>query len=152
MATSPNLSLFYPTAAGDLLPYNDYAALISRVDEHTFDNDKVRSGIVTTTDATVTSVLEYTPTDAYVTQIKARVIGRKSDGTAGAAYEVTACVRRAGGTVTLIGAVAATSTMEDNASWAATIDVSGTLVRVRVTGVAATTINWKAKAEILEIT
>ena len=102
------------------------------------------SGSVTTTDATVTTVLSFTPPDEGTTLVEASIIGVKSDGSASAAYKVFATVGRDGGTTSLIGAATQAHVGESAAGYNATIDVSDPSVRIRVTGVAATTFKWYA--------
>lgn len=98
---------------------------------------------VQTVDATVTTLLSYTPTDEKVTTIFAIVSACRSDGGAGASYMRRAAVRRDGGVTVLVGAVETIGAdKEDVAGWDVTIDVSTPAARVRVTGAAATTINW----------
>lgn len=105
---------------------------------------------VTTTDATVTTCGSYTMPDEASARVHAVVLGRQSASTNAAAYEITAAVKRETGTLSQItGSPVAEATMEDDAAWAATIDVLGNDVRVRVTGVAATTITWQATIEII---
>jgi len=100
-------------------------------------------GQVQTTDATVTTLALYTPPDGGVATVRVVVSARRSTGAEAAGYERVATVRRAGGTTTLVGAVTSVHSAEDVAGWDATIDVSGADVRVRVTGVAAVTIDWR---------
>lgn len=108
--------------------------------------DDSKEGNVQTADATVTTLLSFTPTADRTVFVKLRVAGRRSDDAAGAGYEVTAAFRvTSGGAVTLIGAAGATFTAEDDATWNCTLDTDGTLIRARVTGVAATTIRWTGK-------
>lgn len=77
--------------------------------------------------------------------ISALVSGRRTDtGTQSAGYRIDATVKDVSGTATLVGTVNAISTMEDDAAWDATINVSGATPRIRVTGVAAETIQWSA--------
>lgn len=102
-----------------------------------------------TSDATVTTCGTVTLTDGKVTLVSGRVVARKSDGTKGAGYLLEAAYRRAGGTVTLIGAVLADATFEDDATWDCTFDISGTTVRIRVTGAAAETIDWVSRLATL---
>lgn len=101
------------------------------------------SATVQTTDATVTTLLATTPDDGVAIICECRITGRKNDGTESAGYTVTGAFRRAGATTTTVG-TAVTATHEDVAGWDAILDSSGTDVRVRVTGVAATTIDWAA--------
>jgi hypothetical protein len=103
-------------------------------------------GRVQTTDATVTTAASFTPADGTVVSVWVAVDARQTDGTKGASYLRRALYRRVGGTVTLIGSVQTIGTdAEETAGWDATLDISSTLVRVRVTGAAATTIDWTAR-------
>jgi hypothetical protein len=67
----------------------------------------------------------------------------KSDGSAGAAYMVTAAYRVASATASQIGATQVTP-LEDASGWDCTADVDSGSARLRVTGVAATSITWSA--------
>jgi len=105
---------------------------------------------VQTSDATVTSLSTFTtkPSKAYL--VTAKVVAlNATDLTQGAGYVRYASFRTdAAGVLTQIGATAATATIEDNAAWDATIDASGTDIRVRVTGAAATLVNWRGDINI----
>jgi hypothetical protein len=107
------------------------------------------NGAVTTTDATVTSALLIPVATSTVSTVFVTVAGRNSAGSQGAAYVLSGTFRNDAGTVTQIGTTTALVTHEDNAAWACVLDVSGTNVRVRVTGAAATTITWNAGARAL---
>jgi hypothetical protein len=98
---------------------------------------------VQTTDATVTSLFTWTITDECVTTVVVEVDAIKSDGSVTASYVRRVRIKRDGGTVT-VGTVETTFTDEEAgfASCDVTIDNSTSTGRVRVTGVAATTIDW----------
>lgn len=98
---------------------------------------------VSTTDATVTSVNALVPTDNKGVIVLARVIGRKSDGTQLGAYTIEAAFRVASGTVTQVGTAVVVSTFEDDSAWDATVNTNSAAIRVRVTGKAATNIDWE---------
>lgn len=101
---------------------------------------------VNTTDATQTSVTTVTvPTDSALL-IEARIVGRRTGGTAGAAQDAAVYVRTAryknvAGTVT-INNLQSDYTSEDQAGWNGTLDASGTTARIRVTGAANNNITW----------
>lgn len=106
-------------------------------------------GSVQTTDATVTTLSSISVEDGKTTHIEATVSARKTDGTAGATYSLHSSFRRTGGTTTQIGGITTVSHIaEDDSSWNATTDVSGSTVRIRVTGAAATIIDWTSTAVI----
>lgn len=64
------------------------------------------------------------------------------DGVNRASYKLEATVYRDGGNATLQGGVTSVHTSESEAAWDATFTVSGNILRVSVTGEAATTIGW----------
>ncbi len=107
---------------------------------------------VQTTDATVTSLWAHTLPDTMSYLVEAHVLGKESDGSNRNAYVVRALVYRSGGAAVMQGAVEATYSEESDASWGiATLDVNTNDVRLRVQGVAATTINWEAKIKIVAL-
>jgi hypothetical protein len=97
-----------------------------------------------TTDATATTLGTVTPADGKVTTVVAEIYGYRDTGAEAASYFVALTVRRSGATVTAIGTATALHTAEDVAGWAGTLDVSGTTVRVRVTGAASSNVAWSA--------
>lgn len=109
---------------------------------------QLQTAKVTTTDATATALWSYTvPTNAVV-RIVATIVGRKSDGSARAAYTKIASFYRATGSAAQGGSTETIGTdYESNSAWDATIDLSTNTVRVLVTGAASTTIAWSASIE-----
>lgn len=108
---------------------------------------------VQTTDATQTTLYSETLADESAYMVRAYVTGKKNDSTDRAVYGKVACVYRdAGGGATIQGSVGDIFTdIESNASWDVTVTVNTNDVRVSVTGVAATTIDWKGKIEVIAI-
>jgi hypothetical protein len=80
--------------------------------------------------------------------IKASILGVKSDYTKVYGSEMFAVFRNVGGTITQISTTDAT-TKTDFSTAVATIDASGSNYRVRITGEAATTINWSLQVEYI---
>lgn len=98
---------------------------------------------VQTTDAVQTTVDSITLLDENTYHVEAEVVGVKSDGTDRATYHLACTVYRTGaGGATLQGAVTSFHTQESDANWDATFTVNGNDLRVSVTGVAATTVEW----------
>lgn len=97
---------------------------------------------VETTDATVTNLYTFTIPDEAVTCLDVLITAVQSTGATGASYKRTITFRRDGGTVSLIGSARDNQTDEDSAAWDVTVDNSTSTGRVRVTGAAATTIQW----------
>lgn len=103
---------------------------------------------VATTNATVTTLATIATTTGYSYLVISRIIGRRTGGTSGVAgdyatYEVRASANNEGGVLN-IDAVTTTTVFEDQAGWDATIDASGTDIRIRVTGAANNNITWHA--------
>lgn len=98
---------------------------------------------IQTTDATVTVLGTLTLLDENTYQIEALVVGVQSDGTNRASYHLAVTVYRTGaGLATIQGSVTSLHTQESDVTWDATFTISSNDVRVSVTGVAATTIEW----------
>jgi hypothetical protein len=104
-----------------------------------------------TTDATVTTIATETLADGYTYRLTGRVVGVQSDDSNRASYNFIGIYSATGGAATL-GANSVVSEYESDTAWNVTLDASGATARVRVTGKAATTINWglyDIKLEIL---
>lgn len=105
---------------------------------------------VQTTDATQTTLDSITLEDENTYHVEGIVTGVKSDGTDRASYKVAATVYRTGaGSATIQGSVTTLHSAESNASWDATLTVSSNDVRLSVTGVASTTIEWAGQLNVL---
>ncbi len=78
------------------------------------------------------------------------VVGKRTD-VAGdtAAYRREWKVKNVAGVLTLV--TLSSSQSEDNAAWDALPVISGTNVLIRVTGVAAQTIKWSYRGELLQV-
>ena len=110
-------------------------------------NLTVTQGRAATTNATVTTLQTIAITASRTYQIEARVSARRTGGVAGtaddgASYVIHGSYTTKAGTVTLLGALSATYTAEDQAAWDATLTISGANVLVRVTGAADNNITW----------
>jgi hypothetical protein len=106
-------------------------------------------GIITTTDATTTSITASARGIAVSNPaiIEARVIGRRTGGTSGssgdsAMYIVRGAYKNVGGTVSLIGSLDNQFTAEDQSGWDCTLEISSTEVQIKVTGAANNNIEW----------
>lgn len=124
------------------------AASIGTIGATTGHVERTAAAPLTTTDATVTTLLSATLTDARVYWVRVWVAGRK-DATDHGVWARYAVAYREGGGATLEGAVVDHLTRETAgaAAWDVTIDTSGNDIRVRVTGAAATTIKWTGSIE-----
>lgn len=107
---------------------------------------------IQTTDATVTTLDSLTLEDENTYNISAQIVGVKSDGTDRASYNFIGTYYRTGaGNATIQGSVTTTHTEESNSSWSCVLDTNSNDVRVRVTGVAATTIEWSCSISYLNV-
>ena len=105
---------------------------------------------VQTTDATVTTLASGTVATNTMLTIEVDVTAKQSTFTNTAGYKRIATARDSGGILNLVGTVTAPHTVEAVAGWDCTIDVSANDWRVRVTGAAATTINWRAVVRLMK--
>lgn len=107
------------------------------------------SDIVTTTDATLTTLATITVPTGGVATINLLVTGKTSTP-AGAGWAMAATFKNAAGTVAQVGATLTTLSVQDAAliTAAPSLDVTGATFRVRVTGVALTTIEWYATGTV----
>jgi hypothetical protein len=118
--------------------------------------EQVYQGRQTTTSATVATVLTITPAASQTTMIEARVIARRTGGTAGTAedaagYNMFGTYKNTAGTVALIGTVLAGYTAESQAAWNATLVISGSTVIVQVTGALNNNITWHCTARVYRV-
>lgn len=104
--------------------------------------ENVAESYNTTSDAAPTVLTSRTPADGTVETIEATIAARAITGDYGAGYKLVGTFRRVGGATTQVGATTVVHSAEDRAAWAATLSISGTIVRVLVTGEAAMDIEW----------
>lgn len=87
---------------------------------------------------------------SVTTMYEVRVTARRTGGVSGsaedgAAYIIRGAVKNNAGTVAfLTGSPTTTTVGESQAGWDATLDISGSSVRVRVTGATSNNITWNA--------
>ncbi len=106
---------------------------------------------VQTTDATVTTLDSFTLASNTGVVWTAVVTAVKSDKSQAAAYIRTACFRNNAGTVAQVSTTQDGGTFEDDSTWDCTLDFTGTTCRIRVTGKAATTVQWTCTSQRLEV-
>ena len=100
-----------------------------------------------TTDATPTTIYSYTLAANEAAQVNATILGRSTNGDPNA-YVRVATFRHNAGVAALVGSVTAVHTAEHTGGWDATLDVSGDNFRVRVSGAAGQTVDWRLDMEI----
>jgi hypothetical protein len=111
---------------------------------------------VSTTDATVTTLFVLTMPATTTVAIHGYVTARRTGGSGGTAedgayYERVVAVKNVAGTATIIGAVGTPETIEDQAGWDATFDVTGATVRCRITGAVNNNIDWKGTFAVKQV-
>jgi len=106
-----------------------------------------------TTNASATQAISLALPDEALFRVEAKIVGKSTDTTERCMYHKTALVFRDGaGSATIEGAVIDTSAdVETTAGLNGTITVNGNSVRVTVTGLAATTIDWKIAIDVLGV-
>jgi hypothetical protein len=110
---------------------------------------RTRNRNVQTVDATVTDLFTWTIQPGQ-TIVDALVTAIKSDASQGANYKLKRRFRY-GALGPIPGSLVNLETDEDDPAWDCTIDNNGTTGRVRVTGKAATTIQWFGVIQIVEV-
>lgn len=113
------------------------------------------TGTVNTTDATQTTLITFTTATDISYHIEADVIARRTGGTLGAAgdtaaYKVLGFAKNVAGTVTL-STLAVSLGAEDQVLMDATFTVSGTAVRVSVTGTVSNNFTWDGLWKIIRV-
>lgn len=111
---------------------------------------------VATTDATQTILHAHTCPASTTSLLEFRVVARRTGGIAGtaedgAAYVIRGTYKVVGGTATLIGSVTTEYSAESQAGWDATLDVSGDVVRLQVTGAADNNVSWQSTLTTVEV-
>lgn len=111
---------------------------------------------VATTDATVTTIHTFTVPTSTTYMIEAKVIARRTGGSAGSAedgagYVIRGTYKNTAGTVAIIGSVNADYTAESQAGWNATFTTSGATVLCQVTGALNNNVTWHMTANIWQV-
>ena len=113
-------------------------------------------GIVTTTDAATQTTVAATDTipDGSTVLVMVHVLGRNTSNGAVASSIQTVPAKRVSGTLSIVGSQVVILTFAAGSDAALntstlTIDASSNTIRARVNGVAATTIDWVARIELL---
>lgn len=123
------------------------------VDLASLGDGRISHKRVNTTDATVTTIDTITIPAATTVGLEVHVRARRTGGASGTAEDGAYYVRHlayknVAGTATIIGAAAATATIEDQAGWDVTFVVTTNTVAVRVTGAAGNEITWTSTVKM----
>lgn len=114
--------------------------------------DGTLHGAIQTTDATVTTLASLTLSEGKAYQVEARVTAREGDITWVNTYIRRALVyRQTAGSASQQGSTIDVYTEEGNAAWNVTIDTNSNDVRLRITGEAATTIEWRGVMRLVQV-
>lgn len=105
-----------------------------------------------TTDGTQTTCGTYTVPTSYGVVMEAMIVATKRDRSVSVGWTLLASAANAAGTVTLHGTPVVTGPTDAATTWDVTVDISGTSLRVRVTGAAATTIDWRVTYRVVRST
>jgi hypothetical protein len=128
---------------------NGFMLAADKVKVDNFAGDTINVTTTTTT-ATPFDITAYTPADLHAITISVLVTARKADGTAAGSLELFGGFRRSGGTVTQVGNTKVVAFVADTGfAVDATFTITGTAINVNVTGVAATTIAWRAQGTVV---
>lgn len=106
---------------------------------------------VQTIDATETTLGYVTLPDESVALVEVRVVGRLNTGTAAGYIRIGTFQQEVAGTTVLVGVLDERRlySAEDAVAWDVKLDINGANVRLRVTGVVNTGIDWLASFDVL---
>lgn len=118
-----------------------------------FMDPRMIETVVTTNDATVTTLATISILDNSNVILFAFVTAFRTNGADQAGYNRNAVIfRRAAGIATIQGAVQTALTRESDATWDCTIDVDGgNNARIRVTGAVGHDINWRSRYQVIGV-
>lgn len=119
----------------------------------TVNGNPSRAGVYTnTTDATQTTAAVFTTTSNHAYAVTAKIVATETtDFDETAFYVRYALFENDGGTLSLVGSIATTATIEQTSGWDVTLDADGSDIRVRVTGASSTNITWLVDLEVIEV-
>jgi hypothetical protein len=109
-------------------------------------------GFATTTDATANnSIWRCQLSEGDVVEIDVLIMARRTNGADQARYQIKGTYRMTAGVVTaLVGPASTITDYETQAAYAASLQISGALVRANVLGMAGHNINWTVQARTLK--
>ncbi len=121
-----------------------------------WDSDMAELSVQTTNDTETELVgpgtTYYTIASGTTHAVEILVVGEKSDGSEAAMWKVLVGIKNVAGTTSLVGSDT-TTTISNTPGWTLAVSADDTNDRlaVKVTGAAATTINWKAKITAVQV-
>jgi hypothetical protein len=146
--TLTNKTLTSPVLGGT--PTISAATIVTSVDTKGTNTDR-QPVHVQTTDATVTTLDSFTLASGTTVACSWLVSCIQSTSATAGAWSVTAVFRNNAGTVSQVGSTSVSVLGTDDAAYTCTIDNSTTTIRLRVTGKAATTLQWTGVATCLTV-
>jgi len=118
-----------------------------------FGGFSLTEDVISTTDATITTIATIPINDDTVHTFETFFSGRQTNAAGRGLYIRRAAVyREAGGPATLQGTVNTEFTRESSAGWNVFMTVSGNDLLLQVKGLAAQDINWKSGYHMTEVT
>lgn len=143
----PNLKVNNDTAlAGDIIVTGSITATTLTAQDFNQSN----SAELSTLNATVQTLKTISTESDTAYQIEANTIGRKSDGSQVISSKILATYKNDSGVLSLVGSQNTISN-SDFTTASISMDISGTNIRIRITGEAATTISWGTSVIINKI-
>jgi adhesin HecA-like repeat protein len=108
----------------------------------------------TTSNATPTNIAgsSYAVATSNAIQYEARIVARDVTNSASSSWRITGTFYNNGGTVSQQGSATIVTEQLSNAGLGVDLVISGTNVLVQVTGLAATTVNWRAFSSVISVT
>lgn len=108
-----------------------------------------------TTDATGTTLGTFQLPVGSVGFAKATIVARESSAGTSSGWQIAGAAKHLAGNAAIIGSVQSLVAVQQDllaATWIATLDAAGNDIRIRITGQAATTIDWMAELEVVVYT
>ena len=105
---------------------------------------------LTTSTGVSQNIFTFDAVEGEVYYVKTNIIGRKSDGTDRACFELRGIFyRNSGGDITQQGSTQSVATIRSNTDWDADFDVDtgNQKIEVTVQGASTTTVNWQANTQ-----
>ena len=127
------------------------AGFLSSTDKAKLDGivETRQSGTVQTTDATVTTILQWTPADGTAETVEISVVAKRKNSVQAGGYRAYATVTRQGGTTSQVGTTTVVAAHESESQWDVAVAVASPNVSVTVKGLSDSTIDWRCEVKRL---
>lgn len=149
---------FYMDSSGDLTsvindgqrPVGFSVSSIQMEVNPLYTSTNIIHGNKNTTDNVTTVLITKSLTTAKAYLLSAEIIGKQRDSTNIAGYKIDAVAQRTSDSTALLMNSTVTYLFESSAAWNAVLASTGNNIVINITGVAGSTIDWRAKLEFLE--